>query len=156
MRENIKRMRQFKKKPKNNICTGLEVYVCVKKQYNMIENTKKESWQYMNNKGVKTNDGGLWRRGLRSNVHVAETARQIYKMHKNPTKQTLCVDLRCMKTGRFLDFWQWIDLNLCERSQIMWKKKTNNRTSFCWGKKNSQSSSWPMFQSSLSLKNGSS
>lgn len=35
--------------------------------------------------------------GLRSNVHVAETARQIYKMHKNPTKQTLCVDLRCME-----------------------------------------------------------
>lgn len=49
-------MRQFKKK--NNICTGLDVYVYVKKQYNMIENNKK-SWQYMNNKGVKTNDGGL-------------------------------------------------------------------------------------------------
>lgn len=59
----------------------------------------------MNNRGVKTNAGGFKRRkGLRSNVHIAESARQIYKMHKNPTKQTLRVDLCCMKTSRFLDF----------------------------------------------------
>lgn len=51
---------------------------------------------------------------------------------------------------------QMFGLLTMNQPQRMWAftnnvGKTNNRTSFCRGKKNSQSSSWPMFQSSLSL-----
>lgn len=72
-------------------------------------------------------------------------------MHKNPTKQTLCVDLRCMENQ------QIFGLLTMNQPQLAWAftnnvEKTNSRTSFCRGKKNSQSSSWPMFQSSLSLR----
>lgn len=72
----------------------------------MIENNKKKKIMtiYEQQRGKNKCWRLLKKDGLRSNVHIAETARQIYKMHKNPTKQTLRVDLCCMKSSRFLDF----------------------------------------------------